>query len=124
MRLLDSTSRALRWRVLFGAWLYLCLSLTGGLAQASTVTRQEAMPVAVAAMLPDSMPMAMDCAPCVRCYVAPVPGVQGFSGESNESQAPHWQVQATTQLETAGAISTVVWHLRLPVRIEFSRWLN
>jgi len=78
----------------------------------------------VATMSPDSMLMALDCAPCVRCYVAPVPVAQGFSGESKEAQAPHWQVPATVRVETAWAFDTGVWHPRLPVRIEFSRWLN
>ena len=80
--------------------------------------------MAVAAMPPDSMPMAKDCAPCVRCYVAPVPVAQGFSGEIKEAIAPHWQVLVTAQVETAWAFDTGVWHPRLPVRIEFSRWLN
>lgn len=74
------------------------------------------------AMLPDSIPMATDCTPCVRCYVVPVS--QGFSGKSKEPKAPYWQVHATEQVETAWALITGFRHPRLPVRIEFSRWLN
>lgn len=117
----DHTLRGLRWRGLLGAWLCLCLSLIGEVAQASAVTRQEAMPMAMSAMSPDSM--AMDCTPCVRCYVAPAPVVQG-GGDSKESQAPQWQIHATAQVEIARAFDSGVWHPRLPVRIEFSRWLN
>ncbi len=124
MRAPNQTSRALRWRILLCAWIYLCLLLTGGVAQASTVARQEVMPMAVAAMSPDSMPMAMDCAPCARCYVAPVPVAQGFSGESMEAKAPQWQVHATVQVKAAWIFDAGVWRPRLPVRIEFSRWLN
>lgn len=124
MRLHNHTLHALRWRVLLSAWIYLCLSLIEGAAQASAVARQEAMPMAVSAMSSDSMPQAMDCAPCVWCYVAPVPVAQGFSGKSKEEKAPFWQVHATAQVETAWTFDTGVWHPRLPVRIEFSRWLN
>lgn len=122
MRRPDHTLRAWPLRALLGIWLFLCLSLVGGAAQASTAAKQEAMPMAVAAMSPGSM--AMDCAPCVRCYVAPVPVVQGFSGESKEAQAPHWQVHASARVEIARSFDSGVWHPRLPVRIEFSRWLN
>lgn len=105
-------------------WMLLCLSLLEGTAQASAVSRPEDMPLAMAAMPLDSMPMALDWAPCVRCYVAPVPVAQGFIGESKEAQAPHWQIHAISKVEAARAFDSGVWHPRLPVRIEFSRWLN
>lgn len=124
MQLLDHTLKAWRLRALLSVWLYLCLLLTGGVAQASMVVEPEAMPMAVAAMPPHAMPMAMDCAPCVRCCVAPVPAVQGVSGERIEAQAPRWQIHAPSKVETARALDSGVGHLRLPVRIEFSRWLN
>ena len=124
MRLPNHTLHTLRWRVSVSVWVYLCLSLVGSAAQASTATRQEAMSMVVSAMTPDSMPQAMDCVPCVRCYVAPVPVAQGVSGESKEAEAPHWQTHTIVQVETAWTIDTGVWHPRLPVRIEYSWWLN
>ena len=127
MRLSNPTVSALhsfRWRVLVSAWVYLCLSLIGGTAQASMLVRSEAIPIAVFAMPSSVMPQAMDCAPCVRCYVAPVPAVQGFNGECKEAHAPHWQLHITAPVDAAWIFNTGVWRPRLPVRIEYSRWLN
>ena len=124
MRRPDHTLQAWRLRALLGLWLFLYLLLVGGTAQASTVTRREAMPMAVAAMSQDSMPMVMSCAPCARCYVAPVPVTQGFSGEGKEVEALHRQAHAIAQTAIVWVFDTGVLHPRLPVRIEFSRWLN
>lgn len=124
MRRPDHTLRAWRLRALLSIWLFLCLSLVGGAAQASTAAKQEAMPLAVAAMSQDSMPMVKSCAPCARCYVAPVPVAQAFSGEGKEVEALHRQAHAIAQTASAWVLDTGVLHPRLPVRIEFSRWLN
>lgn len=124
MRRPDHTSQAWRLPALLGVWLFLSLSLVGGTVQASTVTRQEAMPTTVAAMSQDSMPMVKSCAPCARCYVAPVPVAQAFSGEGKEVEALHRQAHAIAQTASAWVLDTGVLHPRLPVRIEFSRWLN
>lgn len=67
------------------------------------------MPMSVSAMSPDSMPQAMDCLPCVRCYVAPVQVAQGVSGESKEAEAPHWQAHTIVQVETVWTFDKGVW---------------
>lgn len=112
------------WRVVIGAGLYLCLLLFGAGAQASTAARSEAMAMVASGMSSDSMPNAVDFAPCARCYVAPAPVTLEISGESIETQAPYWQVHATARVDTVWTFDPGVWHPRLPVRIEFSRWLN
>lgn len=70
MRRADSTLQALRWHILVGAWVCLCLSFLGSVAQASSTSMQQAVPM-VSAMPSHSMPQAMDCAECVRCFIAP-----------------------------------------------------
>lgn len=127
MRPLSHTLPALQtrcWRVVIGAGLYLCLLLLGAGAQASSVARSEAMAVVASGMSSDSMPNAVDCAPCARCYVAPAPVALEISGESIETNAPYWQVHATVQVDTVWTFDAGVWHPRLPVRIAFSKWLN
>lgn len=116
--------RSKRWPFLLGVGLYLCLSLLAADAQASLEGRNETVNIAVIAMPSGSMQKAVDCAPCVRCYVAPAPVAQELSGESKEAQAPHWQIHATAQVDAAWNFDTGIWHPRLPVRIEYSRWLN
>ncbi|OUM00374.1 hypothetical protein [Variovorax sp. JS1663] len=112
-----------RWRALFGVALFLCLALLGVGARASIPGMQHAGPVAISVMVSESMQTVADCMPCARCYVAPAPVTQGFSGEGKTPDEPFWRVRSpsvpdTEYFETGGR------HVGLPVSILYCRWLN
>jgi hypothetical protein len=112
-----------RWHALLGVALFLCLSLLGAGARASTLVMQEAGPIAISAMASEPMPTASDCMPCARCYVAPAPAAHGFSGECMTPDEPVWLVHAPT-VSGAERFDTGGRQVRLPVRILYARWLD
>lgn len=117
--------RLQRCRALVYVALLLCLTLLGTGARASVATMQDAGPVAISVMVSESTPMASDCMPCVRCYIAPAPSTPGISCESTEREEPvlAWPVQTTSPAPT-WFFDTRGWRLRWPVRIAFCRWLD
>ena len=120
--------RELSWnapvRLLVRAALALSLVLLGTQVGAPEVAREEARPTAVSsAVSSQSMPVAFDCTPCARCYVAPAPATHGFNGDDHPPEERWWHVH---QPSVPGAIvfETGGWHVALPVRIAFCRWLD
>ena len=110
-------------RAFGGVAVLLCLALLGMGAQASPSLVAPVPTIEASAMAPQSMPAAMDCLPCAICYISPAPSTQGFSGECKEAEAPAWRVHAAAELPTAFC-DTGGWHLPLPVRIAYCRWLD
>lgn len=119
--------RELSWgapvRLLVRAALALSVVLLGVQASASEVVREEARPSAVSsAMSSQSMPAASDCMPCARCYVAPAPATHSFNGDDQPPEERWWHVHQPS-VPNSVFFDTGGWHVALPVRIAFCRWL-
>jgi len=120
--------RELRWgasmRLLARAALALSLVSLGTQACASVIVLEEARPTAISsAMSSQSMPAAFDCTPCARCYVAPAPATHGFNGDDQPPEERWWHVHEPS-VPSAIFVDSGGWHVALPVRIAFCRWLD
>lgn len=117
-----------RWgahmRVLVRAALTLSLVLPCVQASASEAIREEARPTAVSsAMSSQSMPVAFDCTPCARCYVAPAPATHSFNGDDQPPEERWWHVHQPS-VPSAIFFDTGGRYVALPVRIAFCRRLD
>lgn len=106
----------------FALLLWLTLSNTG--ATASSSVRQEAGPVAAAAMASGSMPMTTGCMPCAICCIAPAPQTRGFTGQGHGPDAPSWRVHFPHKPRPAGSFARGGLRACLPLRIAYCRWLD
>lgn len=105
--------------------LLVWLTLFGVGAGATTVpAMQEARPVVGYTMGGGSMPMASDCMPCARCFIAPAPATQGGSGEFKESEPPTWWVHTRQTPATVWHADSGSKRCSVPIRITFCRWLD
>lgn len=110
-------------RALFGPTLVLCLVWLSTSAWASTSAALETRLTPVLAMASESMPMSMDCVPCINCRVAPPPSTHGFSAGCIQPGEPVWWAQAPSAPDTM-FFDEGCGQARMPVRIVYCRWLN
>ncbi len=120
--------RELHWgahmRAFVRAALALSLVILGTHACASALVLQELRPTAATAMSSQPMPAAFDCTPCAAvCCVAPPPANHSFSGEDKPPVEHRWHVQRPP-IFSAILFDIGGWHVALPVRIAFCRWLD
>lgn len=111
-------------RLLVGG-LLLCALLLVVNARAATA-ELEARPVgAMGTMLRGhSIVDAMDCPPCIGCYTAPAPSLQGFSGETRQPDESAWPLHAAEARAPIRTFDDGGRRASMPVRIAFCRWLD
>ena len=112
-----------RWRALGVVAALLFLPLLSAGAEATRPAMQEARPMISSDAATEATPSAMDCVPCVHCYVAPAPPWFGFSGDCIEPESPLNQGRARAQPDLSTPFDTGRLRTRLSVRIEYCRWL-
>ncbi|MDA8254295.1 MAG: hypothetical protein M0Z99_01430 [Betaproteobacteria bacterium] len=117
------TERLGRWRalgcIIFS--LYLVLLRPGTEAWAFVV--QQARPMEATAMA-SSPAEAMDCVPCARCYVAPLPSAQRCGGEDHEPEVLARPNHAVPQAPSDWSFGSGAPRAPLPLRIAYCRWRN
>lgn len=113
-----------RWRVCGAMLLWLALS---GLDARAAMLPAEIAPHEVAATgaISREGPNLRECLPCVYCYTAPPPSVQGFSGECKDPEPPSWSHLAKAPIATvAGADRVGQRASPTPLRVAYCRWSN
>ena len=114
------------WR---SVMLLVYLALFSLMAQATAEPIQDRTSIVVVPAVPKadmhSMPVALDCMPCVVCYVGPTPTTANFNAESKEPEEATWRLNTRlTPEESTWRFDTGGRRPRWPVRISFCRWLN